>query len=355
MRIAITGICGFVGSELALELGRRFAGAQIAGIDNFSRPGSEASRPRLKSAGVVVKHGDIRCASDVDALGDADWLIDAAAHPSVLAGVDGRTSSRQAVEHNLSGTLNVLEYCKARGAGLVLLSTSRVYSVNALKALPLMVRDDAFVPDERAVWPQGASRAGLTEDFSTAAPVSLYGATKIASEVMSLEYGDAFGLPIVVNRCGVLAGPGQFGTGEQGIFSFWVRSWAAGRPLAYLGFDGTGPQVRDALHPTDLADLVERQIRAGPGANGIWNVGGGSSNAMSLARLSAWCADRFGPRTVAANLVERKWDVPWLVMDPARATSRFEWSVTIPIAEILEEIAEHHRLHPDWLTLSQPL
>jgi CDP-paratose 2-epimerase len=355
MRIVITGVCGFVGSELALELGRRFAGAQIAGVDNFSRPGSEGTRPRLKAAGVVVKHGDVRCASDVDALGDADWLIDAAANPSVLAGVDGRTNSRQAVEHNLGGTLQVLEYCKARGAGLVLLSTSRVYSVKALKALPLTVHEDAFVPDEAAAWPPGASGAGVTEDFSTAAPISLYGATKLASEVMALEYGDAFELPIVVNRCGVLAGPGQFGTGEQGIFSFWVRAWASGRPLAYLGFDGTGHQVRDALHPSDLADLVERQIRAGAGASGVWNIGGGSANAMSLARLSAWCTDRFGPRPLAADRVARKWDVPWLVMDPARAATRFGWSVTIPIAAILEEIVEHHRLHPDWLALSQPL
>src|ERR1700748_3446708 len=106
MKIAITGICGFVGSELALRLPRRFSGAQLFGIDNFSRPGSETTRPRLKMNGVMVKYGDVRSAGDLDALGDADWLIDAAANPSVLAGVDGRTSSRQIVEHNLSGTLN---------------------------------------------------------------------------------------------------------------------------------------------------------------------------------------------------------------------------------------------------------
>ena len=161
MKIAITGICGFVGSELALQLARRFSGAQIAGIDNFSRPGSETTRPRLKAAGVVVKHGDVRCPSDLDALGAADWVIDAAANPSVLVGVDGRTSSRQAVEHNLVGTLNVLEFCKAQGAGLVLLSTSRVYSVKALNALPLVVRDGAFTPDTSANWPHGAAPSRL--------------------------------------------------------------------------------------------------------------------------------------------------------------------------------------------------
>src|SRR6185503_17592610 len=113
MRIVITGICGFVASELALQLRQRFADATIAGIDNLSRRGSETTRPRLAAAGITVHHGDVRCASDVDALGDADWLIDAAANPSVLAGIDGRSSSRQVVEHNLGGTMNVLEFCKA--------------------------------------------------------------------------------------------------------------------------------------------------------------------------------------------------------------------------------------------------
>ena len=102
MRILITGLCGFVGSELALGLQRRFPGAQLAGIDNFSRPGSETTRPRLRAAGISVRHGDVRCAGDLETAGDADWVIDAAANPSVLAGVDGRSSSRQIVPFSVS-------------------------------------------------------------------------------------------------------------------------------------------------------------------------------------------------------------------------------------------------------------
>jgi len=355
MRILIAGICGFVGSELALSLAERFPDAQLTGIDNFSRPGSETTRPRLKAAGIGVRFGDVRCAADLDAAGDADWVIDAAANPSVLAGVDGRTTSRQIVEHNLSGTLNILEFCKQRGAGLVLLSTSRVYSVPVLAALPLAVDGRRFAPDATAAWPAGASRAGLSETFPTTAPISLYGATKLASEAVALEYGHAFDLPMVIDRCGVLAGGGQFGTAEQGIFSFWVRAWASKRPLTYLGFDGTGRQVRDALHPHDLADLVERQIRSGSGASGIWNVGGGLDRTMSLAELSAWCTDRFGTRPVAADPRPRRWDVPWVVMDSATAASRFEWTPSHPLTGILNEIADHHELHPEWLALTQPL
>jgi CDP-paratose 2-epimerase len=304
---------------------------------------------------VTVKHGDVRSRSDLDALGDADWVIDAAANPSVLAGVDGRSSSRQVVEHNLAGTLNVLEFCRERRAGLVLLSTSRVYSVKALSALPLVAGDRAFTPDPSAAWPVGASPAGVSEDFSTAPPLSLYGATKRASEVIAAEYGDMFDLPIVIDRCGVLAGAGQFGTAEQGIFSYWLRAWASGRRLTYLGFDGSGHQVRDALHTDDLADLIERQLRAGQEAAGTWNAGGGPANAMSLAQLSGWCAERFGPATVAVDSDRRRWDVPWLVMDAARARARFDWTPAAGLDRILEEIAEHHQRHPDWLALSEPL
>jgi len=355
MNIVITGSCGFLGSELALQLRQRFADARIAGVDNFSRLGSETTRPRLKAAGVTVRHGDVRSRSDLDALGDADWVIDSAANPSVLAGVDGRTSSRQVVEHNLGGTLNVLEFCRERGAGLVLLSTSRVYSVEALNDLPLEAGDRAFTPDPLGAWPYGASPAGVSEDFSTSSPVSLYGATKRASEVMAAEYGDTFNLPIVIDRCGVMAGAGQFGTAEQGIFSYWVRAWASSRGLTYLGFDGSGRQVRDALHPSDLADLVERQLRAGPAATGIWNAGGGPSNAMSLAQVSDWCTERFGPATVAADSNRRKWDVPWLVIDAARARERFAWTPAVGLERILDEIAGHHQRHPNWLALTEPL
>ena len=307
MRILITGVCGFVGSELAVQL--RAAGHDVSGIDSLIRPGTHLNVARLRALGVSIRHGDIRQASDFETLAPCDWVIDAAANPSVLAGIDGRTSTRQLVEHNLLGTTNTLEFCRQRQAGLVLLSTSRVYSVQALCAIPLASRDEAFVPTG-GTWPTGASQGGLDEAFSTAAPISLYGATKLASEALALEYRHAFNLPVVINRCGVLAGPGQFGTAEQGIFSYWVRSWAAGRPLRYIGFGGTGHQVRDALHPVDLANLVVRQIVRGLDASGVWNVGGGPDNAMSLAQLSAWCRDRFGDRPVDRDPAPRRWDVP---------------------------------------------
>ena len=352
MRILITGVCGFVGSRLALAL-RSSMDAEIAGVDNFVRPGSAFTRTTLARAGIRVRHGDVRLPSDIESFGACDWVIDAAANPSVLAGVDGRTSTRQLVEHNLIGTTNILEFCRTRGAGLVLLSTSRVYSIERLCALPLTVRDDAFAPG-KGVWPEGSSPAGIAESFPTSTPISLYGATKLASEALAVEYGTTFGFPVAVNRCGVIAGAGQFGTAEQGIFSFWLGSWGAGQPLAYLGFDGQGHQVRDALHPGDLASLVDIQLRRGSDASGVWNVGGGPARAISLAQLSRWCTNRIGRHTVTPDRSPRRWDVPWMVMDGRRATAAFGWEPTRALEEMLTEIAAHYAAHPEWLAMSRP-
>ena len=156
--------------------------------------------------------------SDLDALPAADIVLEAAANPSVLAGIDGRASSRQLVEHNLLSTVNTLEYCRRHGATFILLSTSRVYSIPPLAALPLRVRGEAFEPDLAGPLPSGFTAAGIGEDFSTASPVSLYGATKLASEQIALEYGTAYSFPVWINRCGVLAGAGQFGRARSGDF-----------------------------------------------------------------------------------------------------------------------------------------
>lgn len=354
MKILISGVCGFVGSTLARALAEGSSGHQIFGFDNLVRPGSETNRAELKRLGVTWYHGDLRAASDVDALPPCDWVIDAAANPSVLAGVDGKTSSRQLVEHNLSGTLNLLEYCKRHRAGFILLSTSRVYGIGPLAELPVAVVDRAFEPRLDGSGPRGASSAGIDESFSTAAPVSLYGATKLASEALALEYGEAFELPVFINRCGVLAGAGQFGRADQGIFAYWLNSWKRKRPLAYIGFDGKGHQVRDCLHPKDLVPLLEKQLRAPKleAADRVVNVGGGQASARSLRQLSDWCESRFGAHQVGVDPSPRPFDIPWLVLDCAKAQRLWQWRPQTPTDRILEEIAEHAERHPDWLDLS---
>lgn len=354
MRILITGASGFVGSALVTSLREAIAGVEIIGFDNLWRPGSETNRSRLRDAGVRVVHGDVRAASDFESLPAVDWVIDAAANASVLAGVDGATTSRQLVEHNLFGTLNMLEYCRRHSAGLVLLSSSRVYSIAALQAIPLDERDGSFVLRSDPGM-TGLGSGGLTEAFSVTPPVSLYGTTKAASESLALEYADAFGLPVWINRCGVLAGAGQFGQPAQGIFAWWINRWLARKPLKYLGFGGRGLQVRDCLHPSDLAALIAAQIREAParGERVVHNVSGGITNSMSLAQLSAWCSNRFGPMNVVADGGERPFDVPWVVLDSDAARRRWNWAPRQSIGMVLEEIARHAEANPAWLTVSE--
>lgn len=356
MRILISGVCGFVGSTLARALAEA-GGHELVGFDNFIRPGSETNRADLKRRGVKLFHGDLRAASDLETLPPVDWVIDAAANPSVLAGVDGRTSTRQLVEHNLGGTVNLLEYCKQHRAGFVLLSTSRVYAIAPLASLPVSARDGAFAPTPGAGLPPGVSAAGVDETFSTAAPISLYGATKLASEALALEYGETFGLPVFVNRCGVLAGAGQFGRPDQGIFAYWINTWLRRRPLRYIGFGGHGHQVRDCLHPRDLVPALQAQFAAPKlaAADRIANFSGGAASARSLRQLSDWCADRLGAHEVGVDPAPRSFDIPWLVLDAGKAARLWRWAPATPASAILDEIAAHARAHPDWLDLSAPL
>jgi CDP-paratose 2-epimerase len=353
MRILITGVCGFVGSALAECLLERVEGIHVAGIDNLMRPGAETNRARLQRLGVQFIHADLRAANDFAGLPPADWIIDAAANPSILAGLGPAGSSRRLFEHNLAALGNVLEFCKEHRAGLLLLSSSRVYSIEALAAIALQVRNQAFALDLSEPLPCGLSSCGIGPDFSTAHPVSLYGATKLASEVMALEYGSAFGFPVWITRCGVLAGAGQFGTPDQGIFAYWINAHLRRRPLRYIGFSGKGYQTRDAFHPRDLAALLTAQMNTTRGkGQRVYTAGGGSDNVMSLAQLSAWCDERFGCHAPTVEMQPRQYDIPWIVMDNRDATRDFAWRVETPLPAILGEISTHAENHPDWLDVS---
>jgi CDP-paratose 2-epimerase len=222
--------------------------------------------------------------------------------------------------------------------------------------------DQAFRPDFTAPGysrPGGLTTEGLDETLSTGAPISLYGATKLASEALALEYGASFGLPVYINRCGVLAGAGQFGRADQGIFAYWINAHLRRQPLKYIGFGGNGFQVRDCLHPRDLVPLLERQFTAAgasiPMADRIVNCAGGVASARSLRQLSTWCAARFGEHPVTADQTPRPFDIPWIVLDSRKAERVWGWRAQTPTEAILAEIAAHAEANPRWLELSAPL
>jgi CDP-paratose 2-epimerase len=354
MKILITGICGFVGSTLARSLTEAIPGVQVFGIDNLSRPGSWLNHDKLKSIGVKITRGDIRNASDLETIPKVDWVIDAAANPSVLAGVDGKSSSLQLIQHNVYGTVNILEYCKRNQAGFILLSTSRVYSIPGLAALQMKVENNSFIPQPTQSFPHGISTKGTSEGYSTTPPVSLYGSSKVVSEHLALEYGETFGFPVWINRCGVMAGPGQFGHPAQGIFAYWIHSFREKQPLKYIGFGGQGHQVRDCLHPRDLVSLLKKQFAEPLKSQKprIVNISGGIKNQMSLRQLTDWCEQKFGPNKVISTDTVRPFDIPWMVLDPSLAASTWGWTPETQLHNVLEEIADYALATDGWLNVS---
>jgi CDP-paratose 2-epimerase len=228
-----------------------------------------------------------------------------------------------------------------------------VYSIEALARLPLSEGATRFEPDAAAAqsFPAGFSADGIAETFSTTPPLSLYGATKLASEVMALEYGADFNFPVWVNRCGVIGGPGQFGKADQGIFSFWVYSAVLNRPLAYIGFGGSGKQVRDCVLPEDVADLVLLQMkdprRAGPR---IFNVGGGAGGALSLRETTAICESFFGRSlAVLPSSDARPYDIAYYVSDTRRVRETWGWKPSTNGEAIVRDLCRWASENADYI------
>ncbi|MGZ3711635.1 MAG: NAD-dependent epimerase/dehydratase family protein, partial [Bdellovibrionota bacterium] len=303
------------------------------------RRGSERNIEPLQAKGIRFVHGDIRNPGDFSGLGKFDVFIEASAEPSVHAGLDGSPS--YVFETNLVGTFHCLEFARIHCKRLIFLSTSRVYSIENLRNIQLTESGTHFaVADKQKE--SGVSSHGISESFSTATARSLYGATKLASEMLIQEYEAAYGLESVINRCGVIAGPGQFGKVDQGVFALWVAHHYFGKPLEYKGWKGRGLQVRDLMHPRDLFDLIRGQLAQWDKVKGgIYNAGGGSSNAVSLAQWSSICRKITGNETsFTANPETAAVDIPYYVSDSRKIAAAIGWTPQISTETIAKEITD---------------
>jgi CDP-paratose 2-epimerase len=341
MHILITGGAGFVGGSLAKFLRRDAAKNSVVVFDNLRRRGSELNLDTLRSEGVAFVHGDIRNPADLEALqGTFDVLIEASAEASVHAGI--ADSPRYVLDTNLVGALNCLEFARRRCGGFVFLSSSRVYSIEPLAQLPVVKHSSRFELRDDSCNVPGVSPDGVAESFPCNTSRSYYGASKLAAELLCQEYASHAGLPIVINRCGVIAGPGQFGRTDQGVFTLWVARHYFGRPLKYTGFGGKGHQVRDLLHPDDLCDLVRRQLRSWNLVSGrIFNVGGGRSGSVSLQEFTWLCQETIGRKvTITEEPATSPVDIPWYVTDHAQVTALLDWVPLRRPKQIVNDIAE---------------
>jgi CDP-paratose 2-epimerase len=338
-RLVITGGAGFVGSNLAVSLAARHPEWEILALDNLYRRGSELNLPRLEAAGVEFVRGDVREPDDLKRLPELSALIECSAEPSVMSGVDGDTG--YLVHTNLTGAYNCLELARRDGAFVVFLSTSRVYPVQPQCELNLSEAPTRFeIAEEQAV--PGISPAGISEAFPMDGPRTLYGATKLAAELLIEEYRAGLGVPAVIDRCGVIAGPWQMGKVDQGVFTHWMLAHHFRQPLKYIGFGGRGKQVRDLLHVEDLVDLVELQLLDPQEWDGrTVNVGGGRECSLSLLETTEICRELTGNEVPIEPVEEtRTGDVPIYLSDCARLFSLSDWRPKRSAEQVLADIHE---------------
>jgi CDP-paratose 2-epimerase len=337
--ILITGGAGFVGSNLALRLKGFYPEAHIVAFDNLKRRGSELNIPRLKEAGIEFIHGDIRNKSDLqDIEKKIDLLIECSAEPSVLAGVNG--SPEYLIDTNLTGTINCLELARKHKSHVLFLSTSRVYPIQELNSLKYTETEARFewTDDQEIV---GASSRGIAENFPLGKSRSLYGATKLCSELIFQEYIETYGLKGVINRCGVITGPWQMGKIDQGVIVLWMaRHIWPGKSLSYIGYGGTGKQVRDFIHIDDVFEALKIQIENIDTYNGeVFNIGGGKEKSVSLRELTEWCEKITGNKiTISSEKEDRPNDVRIYLTDSSKFQKISGWSCKKDIEITLREI-----------------
>jgi CDP-paratose 2-epimerase len=224
-------------------------------------------------------------------------------------------------------------------ADFLFFSTSRVYPVAAITQLSyqetatrLTLLEDQSLP--------GVSAAGIAEDFPLEGARSLYGATKLASELLITEYAEAYGLRAVINRCGVLTGPWQMGKVDQGVFALWMLAHYFDRSLKYIGFGGTGKQVRDFLHIDDLLDLVYLQLDSWEQVHGqVFNVGGGVENSLSLLETTQLCEQITGRQiSIQASIEDRPGDIPIFITDSRKVQAKLGWQPQRDALQTLTDI-----------------
>ncbi len=333
MKILVTGGCGFVGSNICLNLKQE--GHEVYSLDNLSRKSSKINFSELKKSKIKNYKIDISKFDKIRKLKKFELIIDCCAEAAVEV---SKKDIDRVINTNLIGTYNILKKVKNDNSKLIFLSSSRVNSISEINKIT------KFRNNKKKFY----SKKKIDENFETLKPKSIYGFTKHASEMLIEEFSYAFNIKYLINRCGVISGPMQFGNQDQGFVSLWIWHHMFKKNLKYIGYKGTGNQVRDVLHISDLIDLIKIQIKQ---FNKIFNdtycIGGSSQNHISLKELTKICEKITGNKISFKKINKTSiYDIPFFITDNSKITKHYKWK---PKKNILDIVKDTHK----WLQINQ--
>jgi CDP-paratose 2-epimerase len=345
--VVITGSGGLIGAQAV----RWFAGRaeRVIGIDNDMRAyffGDEAStRWAVADLGRSVPNfvhvdADIRDRERIAAVfaehsSDIELVIHTAAQPSHdWAATEPFTD----FDVNAGGTLNLLEQTRRHcpSATFVFTSTNKVYG-DTPNRLPLVETSTRWTLDESHPWAEHGIPEEMSLDQTTH---SLFGASKVAADVMVQEYGRYFGMNTGVFRGGCLTGPGHSGAPLHGFLAYLMKCTATGRPYSVLGYKGK--QVRDNIHADDLVRAFDA-FHAAPRSGEAYNLGGGPTVNCSMLEAIDLC-QRIAGRELRHTYVDenRIGDHIWWVSDIRKFREHYpSWSLQYDLEGILRDIHDH--------------
>ena len=333
MLVLIPGGCGFIGSSIATYLKKNFKKIEVISVDNLSRNTSYLNQKKLRKQNIENINIDISSNKFISGFGrkkkKVDLIIDCCAEPSVEV---SKKKPEIVFNSNLKTTLNLLEIAKKNNSKFIYLSTSRVYSISQINKI-----FNKF--DNKKKLPRNIM---ISEKFSTDSPITLYGFTKLSSEILIKEYSYLYNIKYIINRCGVVSGYGQFGRQDQGFLSMWLWKHLTKTPLNYQGFGGYGNQVRDVLDISDLCELIKEQIiKINKINNSVFNVGGGPGNAISLKELTNYSRIITATKIIVGKkFVTSNYDLRYYITNNKKIYSKYNWRIKTSIKDIINNTLE---------------
>ena len=314
MKILVTGGCGFVGTNLCLSLKKKRH--SVFSLDNLSRKGSNYNLNLLRKKKIKNYKIEISNFKKIKILPKFDLIIDCCAEAAVEI---SKKYTDKVFNTNLVGTYNILKKARRDKSKIIFLSSSRVYPIDMLNKLVSnkTIKNKIYIKKK------------INENTNVIGTKSIYGFTKLSSEMLIEEFSYLYKIKYIINRCGVISGPLQFGKQDQGFVSLWVWKHLNNLKLNYIGYGGYGNQLRDVLHIDDLCRLINLQIKKLSKNNNLtFTVGGSNYSQVSLKELTKICQKITKNKIKIGKIAKTSnYDIPYYITDNSKVSRIYGWQI----------------------------